>query len=590
MKDSDIQRLVEKLQEDNKKNKKAALEELYDAAKKGEDISTAVTSLRMLITTQFFHKKIGSEKPDNWDWTIPREPVSPSTDFFKYGPRALTPDPVTIPPKPEVIMITAASVLAIHYVNTGEIEKIIELLEYQPSHLGSLYAFGLPKINMVSHPAAYALKDYGFDKIPAEERMRIKVMALTTLGSDEDINELLDIGEEAISIVINMHKKRTEQSKSSEFFLHGSLSLPNTLRVIMHAAKEKILLSDEGMKLLGEAVNKCMSLSYVNEPSLLDAAELLVSTYLGKDDISAIAEMMEQRRSISNYDLDTSRAGARGKISKMIIVYLEKKGLSFTINSLVYSGIRDAALGVLNKFMHEGTDISPAVPALIDCLSEKNLDLNRKEIKILGKIGDDRAIPVLLDVLNGKNSELWVPAAEALDKIGYGKISMDDKVFALLICNKIDDIAKIGKPAVLTLINLFKNRKNRDIRYYAIRSLRKIGDERAVPALIDALKDYVPGVPVEAAEALEEIAEKTADSGDYYSALKIIKNVTAKLMTFYPKKKDRYLMKKRREWLKPFAEITQKIHDKMTSDKKTFHKPVKHQPVRTVRKKVIANG
>jgi len=54
------------------------------------------------------------------------------------------------------------------------------------------------------------------------------------------------------------------------------------------------------------------------------------------------------------------------------------------------------------------------------------------------------------------------------------------------------------------------------------------------------------------------------------------------------RKKDRDSLKERRKKLAEFESLAQQIHDKMNPDKKKF--PVKHQSVRTDRKKVIRSG
>lgn len=296
----------------------------------------------------------------------------------------------------------------------------------------------------------------------------------------------------------------------------------------------------------------------------------------------------------------------------------------------------------------------PTIPYLIDALKDENSDVQRNAAKALGKIGDERAVPALIVALkdedrymresaakalgkigNGavpalidalkddgdwvrigaadalaniaevgidcsaaipalvialknENSDVRKRAASALDRIGLDKIPIKDKVFALLLTGGTwrIGIAKEGidvSAAVPTLIDALKD-EDRRVRKNAASTLGNIGDARAVPALINALKDTDWNVRYWAAWALSEIAEK----GDHASALKIIKDSTTAIMEFYSGKKDRYSLRKRRDELRLFDDTAEKIHDKMNPDKKKF--PVKHQPVRTVRKKVIRNG
>jgi len=80
------------------------------------------------------------------------------------------------------------------------------------------------------------------------------------------------------------------------------------------------------------------------------------------------------------------------------------------------------------------------------------------------------------------------------------------------------------------------------------------------------------------------------ETGDYDSALIEIKKVTKSVMDA-SKGKNTKRIKERRKILGVLSELTNSIHDKMTSDKKEFHKPVKHQSVRgTQTRKVIRSG
>lgn len=73
---------------------------------------------------------------------------------------------------------------------------------------------------------------------------------------------------------------------------------------------------------------------------------------------------------------------------------------------------------------------------------------------------------------------------------------------------------------------------------------------------------------------------------DYVSALKKIKKMTHNVMG---RMRGRSVLKERKEMLSLLAELTEKIYDKMSPDKKEF--PVKRQEVkRTQKRKVMCNG
>jgi len=144
--------------------------------------------------------------------------------------------------------------------------------------------------------------------------------------------------------------------------------------------------------------------------------------------------------------------------------------------------------------------------------------------------------------------------------------------------------------AVPALINAFES-DCLDVRDEAAEALYKIG-ELAFPMLIDALKDNKLVVRDEAARTLGMVVSKIADTGDYSSALKIIKDSTAAIMKIYSGEKDRDSLEERRKRLKPFVELTEKIHAKMNHlDRKEpikWQKPIAKAPAKKVNKRVLA--
>jgi len=228
-----------------------------------------------------------------------------------------------------------------------------------------------------------------------------------------------------------------------------------------------------------------------------------------------------------------------------------------------YWNEREWAARTLLRIAEKGGDCSAAIPTLINTLKDRELTVRESAAKALAKIGVNE------EQFNEINRMLK-------ERKSWGET---DGAFRALV--------EIGEPAVPAFIDALKDK---DIRKDAAYALGKMGYPVALPVLTEALKDKDSIVRERAIDALGIIVEKTADVGDYSSALKIIKDSTTTIMEFYSGKKDRKLLTEKREVLGKIAEATQKIHDKMNvvdTDKKF---PVKHQPIGTVRRKVIANG
>ena len=67
-----------------------------------------------------------------------------------------------------------------------------------------------------------------------------------------------------------------------------------------------------------------------------------------------------------------------------------------------------------------------------------------------------------------------------------------------------NSLVAMGKPAVLFLTRALQNSESDQVRWEAAKALRAIGDTRAIPRLVNALKDSNPDVAWLAAEALRQ--------------------------------------------------------------------------------------
>ena len=179
-----------------------------------------------------------------------------------------------------------------------------------------------------------------------------------------------------------------------------------------------------------------------------------------------------------------------------------------------------------------------AVPALIQALKDEDWDVRRGVAEALAKIGDPRAVPVLIQALKEDWHVRWV-AAEALGNISGPAVSaliqtLKDEYWRVYWV-AAEPLGNIGDPDVSVLPRALKHeyryvcwvaakalgrnigdpravpaliqalREDWHVRWVAAEALGKIGDPHAVPALIEALKDEDGGVRWGAAEALEKI-------------------------------------------------------------------------------------
>ncbi|HZS76814.1 MAG TPA: HEAT repeat domain-containing protein [Ktedonobacteraceae bacterium] len=103
-----------------------------------------------------------------------------------------------------------------------------------------------------------------------------------------------------------------------------------------------------------------------------------------------------------------------------------------------------------------------ATPLLIEGLNDPVPGVRLQAAKALGRVGDPAAVPALLKALRGADEQ------------------MGSQIFASLV--------KLGNMAVPALIEESKS-KSAWIRWQCLRSLSEIHDRRALPVLVEALRD-----------------------------------------------------------------------------------------------------
>ncbi|MCK5685963.1 HEAT repeat domain-containing protein [bacterium] len=150
-----------------------------------------------------------------------------------------------------------------------------------------------------------------------------------------------------------------------------------------------------------------------------------------------------------------------------------------------------------------------AVPYLIKVLSDKSWSVRKNAAKSLEKLGEV-AVPDLTKELSNKNPDVQYWIVKILGNLG--KYAVKEIISSL---NDEDSLSRygaekifeyMGKIAVEPLIEILKFGK-KEMRKNAAEALGNTNDVRAIPMLIDALKDESWFVRKNAASALEEYGE-----------------------------------------------------------------------------------
>jgi HEAT repeat protein/energy-coupling factor transporter ATP-binding protein EcfA2 len=202
-----------------------------------------------------------------------------------------------------------------------------------------------------------------------------------------------------------------------------------------------------------------------------------------------------------------------GKLGNEIGIQKLREALDYQESSVIHKAI--SALKLLN------TKSSNSV--LLEALLHSKNYVRKLAVQALGENGNDAWIPNLLEVLEHEDSRL--PEIVSLDEsviYALGKIGRDKAITALLsitehqnplVRRKVLEMFGIlrCKTAVSTLQEALKD-KNITIREIAATSLGQIGDELAVPDLLQALDNnsHSNHVREAIAEALGQIGSRDA--------------------------------------------------------------------------------
>ena len=151
--------------------------------------------------------------------------------------------------------------------------------------------------------------------------------------------------------------------------------------------------------------------------------------------------------------------------------------------------MRAASVSTLAKFGDER-----AVPGLIGSLRDSDADIRKASAEALGSIGGQGAVPRLIDSLEDPETRVRMAATRTLVQL---------------------DLKEHREEAVTALIEVMRNDRGLifddeldELRAEAATALGKLGDRRAVPALMEAIRDrHRDGLVLNALRALGDIAD-----------------------------------------------------------------------------------
>lgn len=172
-------------------------------------------------------------------------------------------------------------------------------------------------------------------------------------------------------------------------------------------------------------------------------------------------------------------------------------GLVQKLSAQDNAGARNSAIEALVRLGSE------AVEPLFPLLSERDPDVRKFVVDVLGDLRDGRAVPYLLDRLKDDDENVRVAAAEALGKIG-------------------------DKRAVEALIGCLSSYEQGWLDYAAAEALGEIGDERALGPLLSALSRSSLREPVlEALGKIGNVNTLTPLINGLADPLRIVREVSA---------------------------------------------------------------
>lgn len=204
--------------------------------------------------------------------------------------------------------------------------------------------------------------------------------------------------------------------------------------------------------------------------------------FLKEPDIEAMKSGREYRgliRALRHKNLDIQWQASSA------LAGLGTEGMDHLLSALKTRN-KDIRLGVIEAL---GEIRDPrAVEPLIGLLGDNDNEVRWEAALALGGIADPRALGPLEGALRDPDRYVRYGSAIALEKMGWSRDSPIDLAFLLAGKQEWDALAYMGKDAIPSLGIAAKD-NDRSVRLMAVRTLGRIGDEKAIPLLYRAIRD-----------------------------------------------------------------------------------------------------
>ncbi len=328
----------------------------------------------------------------------------------------------------------------------------------------------------------------------------IAIELLNDIGQSNIIDDLV--------YLLNDPEKKVQEAAKNKLLDRRKEAIPGMVRVLRTTKDQSLqreiiyTLRDTGSE---DAVAPLIRMMNDSDPSLHSTIRTALG-YLGEPSVSPLLTLLK-----------TGNRSQRIHAAKILAMMKEPRSLPEFMKILRNS---DTVLKKSGAYITGELHYYPAVPLLINCISEKDVDLTVASIIALGKIGSAQATPALLTTLESPNSRIAVESARALgnirdsravsiliEKITSGNKALNEAAAEALIKTgapaveplfhfltgsnehhikeTADILARIGKPAVPYLLTLIDSKTTAG--WYAVEALGKTRDERAIKPLIEAL-------------------------------------------------------------------------------------------------------
>lgn len=180
--------------------------------------------------------------------------------------------------------------------------------------------------------------------------------------------------------------------------------------------------------------------------------------------------------------------------------------------------IRAHAARALGKI---GEAAKPSADALAKAMADEDEDVRLMAVGALASIkpGKDKVVPLLLKALEGQDFGVVLRATEALSSLGPDVVDPmvealgNEKTayWAILVLHGLGPDAKPAVPAILKVLDGGQP----ETQLLAVETLGEIGDESAIPKLIEVLKDHPFDIEINAAFALSKFGPAAKDAAEH---------------------------------------------------------------------------